>query len=93
MNKNEETALETAKEDIGLLMTKVSNEIDQLTSSELKRVLKTVTHVHMADSFLGGEDVVLKENEQSLIDNIFQLQESVLGSLQLQNEIKEAKNV
>ena len=71
---------------------KVDKAIDKLSSSNLKRVLKTVCHVHAGEQLLGRHVKPLKEEEQDLIDIIFALQESVLGYAQLMEEIKTSNN-
>jgi hypothetical protein len=67
---------------------KVNELIDGLTSSSLKKVLKFVSHIHLADTMLSKTvDTKLSEKEQKLIDQIFALQENVLGHQALQEEI------
>lgn len=69
-------------------LEKVSNTIDGLTSASLKRVLKTVCHVHLAENLLDRDSAKLEEVEQGLVDKIFALQESVLGYQTLMNELE-----
>jgi hypothetical protein len=66
---------------------KVSKSIDDLSSSGLKRVLKTICHVHIAEEMLGKGSFELEEKEQVLIDQIFNLMEDVMSYTQLMNEI------
>ncbi len=68
---------------------KVQKNVDELTSSSLKRVLKVICHVHLADELLEKKvDISLNEKEQMLIDNIFALQETVFGHQALVHEIE-----
>jgi hypothetical protein len=67
---------------------KVAKNIDDLTSSSLKKVLKMVSHTHLADALLERKvDLALEEKEQKLIDNIFSLQELVFGHQALMQEL------
>lgn len=69
---------------------RVAKKIDDLTSASLKRVLKTVCHIHLADALLQRpHNVDLNEQEQGLIDHIFALQESVMGHQVLMKELFE----
>jgi len=84
--------VEIAISNVARGMDKVGPSIDKLTSSRLKKILKTITHVHIAESILKGKDVILDEEEQKLVDSIFNLQEDVMGYMQLQREINEKTN-
>lgn len=70
-------------------VSQVGKSIDKLTSASLKRVLKTVSHVHAAEDALGRPKLELSEDEQKLIDRIFALQESLLGFVTLLNEAQQ----
>ena len=83
--------LETAIANVARGMEKVSPSIDSLTSSSLKKVLKTITHVHLAENILKGSKVELNEAEQKLVDHIFTLQEDVMGYMQIVNELNPKK--
>jgi len=68
---------------------KVAKAIDGLTSASLKRVLKAITHTHLADAILEKETKFdLSEEESSLIDTIFALQETVMGASTLIQEVE-----
>ena len=86
-----EQLLEAAIRDVARSMEKVGPQIDKLTSASLKRVLKTVTHVHLAEHITQGKQMELNETEQNLVDHIFGLQENVLGYMQLDREINGTK--
>ena len=66
---------------------KVGASIDALSSSGLKRVLKAITQVALAEELVNGKSIQLNEGEQVLVDRIFAFQENVMGFIQLQNEI------
>lgn len=87
--EDELKALEIAITDVAKGMEKVSPIIDSLTSSRLKTVLKTVTHVCLAEEITKGKKINLTEEEQMLIDKIFKLQEDVMGYLQLNSELEQ----
>lgn len=73
-------------------LRQVAQSIDKLSSANLKRVLKIVSHVHVAQELTGQQsDISLNDDEQNLIDRIFALQESVLGHSQLIEEAKTAQ--
>ena len=57
---------------------KINEKIDDLTSAELKRVLKAITYVHQAGHLLYNEEIELSEEESQLIDNIYSFQEPIL---------------
>jgi hypothetical protein len=86
-----EKILETAIANVARGMEKVGPALDKLTSASLKRVLKTITHVHLAEGIVKGKHVELNETEQRLIDQIFALQEDVMGYTQLYNELNPKK--
>jgi hypothetical protein len=68
---------------------KVAKLTDELSSAGLKRVLKLVSHVHIADAILGREQKFdISEKEQVLIDTIFNLQETVFGHQTLKEELE-----
>jgi transcription initiation factor IIE alpha subunit len=57
---------------------KINDEIDELTSAQLKRVLKAITYVHQAGHLLYNKEVELSEEENGLIDRIYAFQEPIL---------------
>lgn len=68
---------------------KVDKLIDGLTSAKLKRVLKLVSHAHLADALLDRNiNYNPGEVEKDLIDSIFSLQECVFGHQALLKELK-----
>ncbi len=68
---------------------KVEKLIDKLSSAGLKRVLKIVSHCHLADALLDRNiNFNLNEDEQNLIDSIFALQETVFGHQALVQEVE-----
>ena len=72
---------------IDTLMCRVSSQIDSLSSSELKRVLKSVSHVHIAEDIIHNKQTKLENKEQKLVDSIFHLLEDIMGYTQLKTEI------
>lgn len=87
LNEEQQKAVDLSLENVEVLMNVVSPQIDSLTSSSLKRVLKATTHSFLADSIINNTNFQLSEEEQGLIDNIFKLQEAVLGYMTLSNEL------
>ena len=85
---SKEKLLEVALDDLNRGASKIGPTIDKFSSSKLKRILKTITHVHLAEHITKGKQMQLEADEQSLIDSIFRLQEDVMGYLQLEREIK-----
>lgn len=79
--------VEIASGNIERLTSKIGPSIDELSSANLKRVLKAITHYSVADNILTGKVLELQEKEQKLIDNILHLQEEILGFMQLSNEL------
>lgn len=74
---------------LGHATEKVEKIVDSLSSSSLKRVLKIVSHTHLADALLDKNiNFNLDEKEQTLIDSIFALQETVFGHQALLQSIK-----
>jgi hypothetical protein len=72
-------------------LEKVDGEIDKLTSSALKRIIKIMSHIHIADAILEKHPPVLKKEEQNLIDNIFALQETIFGYTTLNEESRNSE--
>lgn len=85
---SKEQLLATALQDLNRGVGTIAPMIDKFSSSNLKRILKTITHVHLAEHITQGKQVELNVEEQKLIDSIFRLQEDVMGYLQLEREIK-----
>lgn len=77
---------------VGHSVDKVSKQIDNLSSSGLKRVLKIISHVHFGEAVLGLTPIQLKEDEQVLVDSIFELQETVFGYTALKQEADQKSN-
>lgn len=82
---------------VGHGLERVAPAIDKFTSAKLKRVLKAVSMVFLAEKTLNEDATMdLKEDEQKLIDDIFALQETVFGHSrlvqELNGEIKEKTN-
>jgi cystathionine beta-lyase family protein involved in aluminum resistance len=74
---------------LGSGLEQVSKAIDSLSSANLKRVLKIVGHVHIAESLLERKsDLELNDAEQTLIEKIFALQETVMGHSTLVQEVE-----
>jgi hypothetical protein len=92
-NISDEDKLQTSTMVLASESERVGKQIDDLTSASLKRVLRTVCHVHLADALLEKpHHIDLNEKEQKLIDTIFALQENVMGHQVLMKEIFEAQN-
>lgn len=85
---SKEKLLEVALQDLNRGVRTIAPMVDKFSSSNLKRILKTITHVHLAEHITQGKQVELNADEQKLIDSIFRLQEDVMGYLQLEREIK-----
>ena len=85
---SDEEKLVFARAQLGHGRDKVDSLINDLTSSKLKRVLKLVSHIHLADAHLGvNSNFNLSEEEKVLVDTIFALQEDVMGYEVLASEI------
>lgn len=85
--------VDLAKTNVRRSLEKVEDVANNLTSASLKRVLGMVSHIHLAHSILlSNKKFELNETEQKLIDNIFRLQEDVLGYTELMNEVKSNEN-
>ena len=71
----------------------IDKAIDEFTSANLKRVLKILSHVHIANAILDKEEnIELNDKEKDLIDKIFALHESVMGHKLLQDEIEKSSS-
>jgi hypothetical protein len=82
-----------SKNMVGHGTEKVEKLIDKLSSAGLKRVLKIVSHCHLADAMLDRNiNFNLSEDEQNLIDGIFALQETVFGHQALVQESENTNN-
>lgn len=82
-----------SKNMVGHATEKVDKLVDGLSSAGLKRVLKIVSHCHLADALLDRNiNFHLSEPEQNLIDSIFALQETVFGHQALTQEAEENNN-
>lgn len=82
-----------SKNMVGHGTEKVEKLIDNLSSAGLKRVLKIVSHCHLADALLDRNiNFSLSEDEQNLIDSIFALQETVFGHQALIQESENTDN-
>lgn len=80
MKSNEaQEVFELAKDEVTRGLAKLDPQIDEMTSASLKRVLKAITFVSMADDLVNGNKVELQENEKRLIDSIFKFQETMIG--------------
>lgn len=68
----------------------VTKSVDEMSSSNLKRIIKILSHTHFAEEVLGRElSIKLEEKEQKLIDSIFALHETLLGHQALVKELEE----
>jgi hypothetical protein len=65
---------------------KVQPQIDGMSSAGLKRVLKAMSHVGTAEHLITGRELHLKEEEKTLIDNLFLHMENTMALLQILNE-------
>lgn len=74
----EEELKEALVQEIERGYNKINTEIDNLTSAELKRVLKAITYVHQAGHLLHNKEVELSDEESGLIDRIYAFQEPIL---------------
>lgn len=83
-----ENAMQMSMVNLGRSLEKVNSGIDDLTSASLKRVLKAITFSHVSEEAQSGKKLELNEQEQNLVDRIFQLQEDTLGHLQLTEELR-----
>lgn len=76
------------KQGLSNKLHEVENRIDSLSKKQLSRILKRVSQT---DFFLsmekGNEQPNLSEQEQQLVDNIFNLQGEIIGLIQLTNEL------
>jgi hypothetical protein len=73
---------------------KVEKLVDSLSSAGLKRVLKIVSHCHLADALLDRNiNFNLSKAEQDVIDSIFALQETVFGHQALIQESENTDNL
>lgn len=92
-NLPEDAKLIISKNMVGHGLERVSPTIDKFTSAKLKRVLKAVSMVFLAEKTLNKDAILkLEKDEQKLIDDIFALQETVFGHQALVNELEKAKN-
>lgn len=85
------TAQEFAINEVRRGIEKISPVIDSLTSSELKRVVKSISHVAVAEHLLNNKEVTLSEKESKLVDMLFSHMDNVGVLLQLQREFTETK--
>jgi len=92
--EQKEMVLVMAKDNIHRVLKQTKSRIDKLSSRGAIRVLKYIGQVHGAESLLKGSDKesTLKDNEKELIEWIFELQQNVMGYIQLQNETKGESN-
>ena len=81
---SEEEVRETLVKEIDRKYQIINEDIDGMTSSELKRVLKAITYIHQAGHLLYNEEVELSEKESKLIDRIYSFQDPIL---MLQSEL------
>lgn len=86
-NMSPEELLVASLESIKGSYRPLSASIDNMTSSELKRVLKTITFLAIGQKLEEGTEMKLREAEQQLIDDVLRYQEDVMGYLTLKNEI------
>ena len=75
---SEEELKEVLVKEIERGYNKINAEIDELTSADLKRVLKAVTYVHQAGNLLYNEEINLSSAEAGLIDRIYAFQEPIM---------------
>lgn len=87
LSEEQKNMVENTTKNIERLTTKVGPTIDTLGSAGLKRVLKAITHYSIAENIITGKKLKLKETEQMLIDHVFELQQEILGFIQLSNEL------
>ena len=80
-------ALELAMSNMTRNYVPVRDAIDKSGSAALKRVLKAITYVRTTEEILGQAVQPLNEEEQSLVDKVFRLQEDVIGYIQLAQEL------
>lgn len=87
MTSNPEEMLQIAIAQVASGNAKLGPEIDKLTSSNLKRILKAITYVRLSDEILGHKPDPLLPQEERLISAIMTHQENVMGYLQLNDEV------
>lgn len=88
----EDAKLVISKNMVGHGLERVIPTIDKFTSAKLKRVLKAVSMVFIAEKTLNEKaELPLEEDEQKLIDDIFALQETVFGHSRLVQELEQNK--
>lgn len=102
MKSNSQVPFDDLPNDQKLLMSRimldsgvkqVNDAIDKFSSSNLKRVLKVLSHIQIANAILEKEDnFELQDKEKDLIDKIFALHESVMGHGLLKSEVEKGEN-
>jgi len=75
---SEDDVKEALVQEIERGYNKINTEIDELSSADLKRVLKAITYVHQAGDLLYSNKVELSEQEAGLIDRIYAFQEPIM---------------
>ena len=82
----EEQIIDQASEAVRLSYFKVAPQIDKLSSANLKRVIKAISHVGIAEELLTSKKQNLNENEQKLIDSLHQHMENTMILMQILNQ-------
>jgi len=83
---SEEKILQAASNEVKKGYTRLKPQIDAMSSASLKRVLKTVTHVAVAEHLITGEETTLNGEEQKLVDSLYLHMENTISFLEVMNQ-------
>jgi hypothetical protein len=79
LSEEEQKAFDKLIADMAEGIAAIEPVINGFTSSKLKRVLKAVTHVNLAEELLSGKPTKLEEDEEKLVDQILFHQENTIS--------------
>ncbi len=93
-NMSDEDKLNASTFMVSINLDKTGKMIDSLSSASLKRVLRAIGHVSIAEVQLGNDPSfdLETEAEKKTIDTIFELQETVFGHQALLEELNKKES-